>query len=58
MRRLEEVYGALQSHGFDRQSVIVTSMLEELRSERITELQEPGTGWTVRSRHGTVEPKG
>ena len=54
--RVDEVYGALEAHGFERNSVLVTSMLEELRSPASKEAPGAEMGWAVVSRrsHGGV----
>jgi hypothetical protein len=56
LRRLEEVYRALESEGFDRESVVVTSMLDQLRSSGITEPSGSRPGWVVRSRRKASFP--
>ncbi|MBV8732356.1 MAG: hypothetical protein JO336_21305 [Acidobacteriia bacterium] len=48
--RLEEVYHALETHGFHRESVLVTSMLEELRAPLPGDPSASRPGWLVRSR--------
>jgi hypothetical protein len=53
--RLEEVYAALESEGFSRDSVLVTSMLDELRSPTLAESAVARSGWFVRSRRKSSE---
>jgi hypothetical protein len=48
--RLNDVYRALEAEGFESDSVLVTSMLEELRSSGFPEPAGPKSGWAVRSR--------
>lgn len=48
--RLEDVYAALESEGFARDSVLVTSMLDELRPPNFAEPTGARSGWNVRSR--------
>jgi hypothetical protein len=48
--RLEEVYRALESEGFERDAVQSTSMLEELRSGNSSAPHGSGPRWVVRSR--------
>lgn len=55
--RLEGVYGAIESEGFARESVLVTSMLDELRSPALTEPAGAPSGWNVRSRRRPAETK-
>jgi hypothetical protein len=53
--RLEGVYVALESEGFARDSVLVTSMLDELRSPTLAETAGARSGWLVRSRRRSAE---
>jgi hypothetical protein len=48
--RLEEVYQALEGGGFDREAVLVTGMLDELRSPDQAQPSGSRPGWVVRSR--------
>jgi hypothetical protein len=56
-RRLDDVYRALEAQGFDCDSVLVTSMLDELGSAPPSEPAGPKPGWTVRSRHRVPAPQ-
>jgi hypothetical protein len=53
--RLEDVYVALESEGFARDSVLVTSMLDELRSSALAESAGARSEWNVRSRRRSAE---
>lgn len=55
--RVDGVYAALESEGFDRESVLITSMLDELRSPSPPESVATRSGWTVRSRKRFLEAR-
>jgi hypothetical protein len=55
--RLEDVYRALEAESFDRDSVLVTSILDELRSPGLPDPAGPKPGWAVRSRHRPPAPR-
>jgi hypothetical protein len=48
--RLDEVYRALEAYGFDRSSVQVTGMLDELRAQCVMEPAPPGAPYVRRYR--------
>ncbi len=56
-RRVDDVYRALDRGGFDRDSVLVTSMLDELGSAPLSESTGPKRGWAVRSRYRMPAPE-
>ena len=48
--RLDDVYRALETHGFHRDSVLITSMLDELRAPVPGKPPRSQPGWLIRSR--------
>ncbi len=56
-RRLDDVYLALEAQGFDRDSVLITSMLDQLESASLSEPAGQKPSWTVRTRYRMPAPK-
>jgi hypothetical protein len=50
LARIEDVFRALEIHGFGRRDVLVTSMLHQLRELDGAERGQAEAEWTVRSR--------
>jgi hypothetical protein len=50
LARIEDVFRVLRLYGFDCRDVLVTSMLQELRTPNRLESVAPESAWKVRSR--------
>ena len=54
LARVEDAFRALELNGFDRQDILVTGMLDELRASNRPVRTKAKAGWTVRTRRPSI----